>query len=42
VWADGSGWDAVITRLQRDGYTAYVPPNPLLGLRYDPPSSATC
>jgi hypothetical protein len=42
AWADSSGWDAVIARLQRDGYTVYVPPNPLLGLRYDPPSSATC
>ena len=24
------------SRLQHDGYTVYVPPNPLLGLRYDP------
>src|SRR5258707_1368749 len=36
AWADSSSWDAVVTRLQRDGYTVYVPPNPLLGLRYDP------
>src|SRR5690348_14981642 len=35
AWADSSSWDAVVTRLQRDGYTVYVPPNPLLGLRYD-------
>jgi len=36
AWADSSSWDAVVSRLQRDGYTVYVPPNPLLGLRYDP------
>jgi pimeloyl-ACP methyl ester carboxylesterase len=36
AWADSSSWDAVVTRLQRDGYTVYVPPNPLLGLGYDP------
>ncbi len=36
AWADSSSWDAVVTRLQRDGYTVYVPPNPLLRLRYDP------
>jgi pimeloyl-ACP methyl ester carboxylesterase len=35
AWADSSSWDAVVRRLQRDGYTVYVPPNPLLGLRYD-------
>ncbi len=35
AWADGSSWDAVITRLQHDGYTVYVPPNPLEGLSYD-------
>src|SRR5690242_18762301 len=35
AWADGSSWDAVVTRLQRDGYTVYVPPSPLLGLRSD-------
>ena len=34
-WADGSSWDAVISRLQRDGYTVYAPPNPLRGLSYD-------
>ena len=36
AWADSSSWDAVASRLQHDGYTVYVPPNPLLGLRYDP------
>src|SRR5258706_1653765 len=35
AWADRSSWDAVVSRLQRDGYTVYVPPNPLLGLTYD-------
>jgi pimeloyl-ACP methyl ester carboxylesterase len=35
AWADSSSWKAVIARLQRDGYTVYVPPNPLLGLTYD-------
>ncbi len=35
AWADSSSWNAVVTRLQRDGYTVYVPPNPLLGLTYD-------
>jgi pimeloyl-ACP methyl ester carboxylesterase len=36
AWADSSSWDAVASQLQRDGYTVYVPPNPLLGLTYDP------
>jgi pimeloyl-ACP methyl ester carboxylesterase len=36
AWANGSSWDAVVQRLQRDGYTVDVPPNPLLGLAYDP------
>ena len=36
AWADSSSWDAVASRLQRDGYTVYGPPNPLLGLSYDP------
>jgi pimeloyl-ACP methyl ester carboxylesterase len=35
AWADSSSWDAVVRRLQRHGYTVYVPPNPLLGLTYD-------
>ena len=35
AWADSSSWDAVVSLLQHDGYTVYVPPNPLLGLSYD-------
>ena len=35
AWADSSSWDAVAGLLQHDGYTVYVPPNPLLGLSYD-------
>jgi pimeloyl-ACP methyl ester carboxylesterase len=35
AWADSSSWDGVVSRLQRDGYTVDVPPNPLLGLTYD-------
>lgn len=35
AWADSSSWDGVASRLQRDGYTVYVPPNPLQGLSYD-------
>jgi pimeloyl-ACP methyl ester carboxylesterase len=35
AWADSSSWDAVVGLLQSDGYTVYVPPNPLLGLTYD-------
>jgi pimeloyl-ACP methyl ester carboxylesterase len=35
AWADSSSWDAVAGQLQHDGYTVYVPPNPLLGLSYD-------
>jgi pimeloyl-ACP methyl ester carboxylesterase len=35
AWADSSSWDGVVSRLQRDGYTVYVPPNPLRGLYYD-------
>jgi pimeloyl-ACP methyl ester carboxylesterase len=31
AWADGSSWDGVVTRLQNDGYTVDVPPNPLRG-----------
>jgi pimeloyl-ACP methyl ester carboxylesterase len=36
AWADSGSWDGVIQRLQADGYTVYVPPNPLRGLAYDP------
>jgi len=35
AWADSSSWNAVIATLQHDGYTVYVPPNPLLGLTCD-------
>jgi pimeloyl-ACP methyl ester carboxylesterase len=35
AWADSGSWDAVIQRLQADGYTVYAPPNPLQGLTYD-------
>jgi pimeloyl-ACP methyl ester carboxylesterase len=35
AFADGSSWDAVVSRLQSEGYTVYVPPNPLQGLSYD-------
>ena len=31
AWADGSSWSGVVTRLQQDGYTVDVPPNPLRG-----------
>ena len=35
AWADSSSWDQVVSRLQLDGYTVDVPPNPLQGLTYD-------
>lgn len=35
AWADGSSWSAVVTRLQKDGYTVDVPPNPLRGVTTD-------
>ncbi len=35
AWADSGSWDAVTIRLQRAGYTVYVPPNPLRGLASD-------
>ena len=35
AWADSGSWDAVTARLQADGYTVDVPPNPLQGLPYD-------
>ena len=35
AWADSSSWNAVVGDLQHDGYTVYVPPNPLLGISYD-------
>ena len=35
AWADGSSWSGVVTRLQKDGYTVDVPPNPLRGVAND-------
>jgi pimeloyl-ACP methyl ester carboxylesterase len=35
AWANTASWDAVIQRLQADGYTVEAPPNPLQGLPYD-------
>jgi pimeloyl-ACP methyl ester carboxylesterase len=35
AWANTASWDAVIRRLQADGYTVDAPPNPLQGLPYD-------
>jgi pimeloyl-ACP methyl ester carboxylesterase len=36
AWANGGSWNGVLRRLQRDGYTVYVPANPLRGLAVDP------
>jgi pimeloyl-ACP methyl ester carboxylesterase len=35
AWANTASWQAVIQRLQADGYKVYAPPNPLQGLTYD-------
>ncbi len=35
AWADSSSWDGVVRRLQREGYTVAVPPNPLRSLAGD-------
>jgi pimeloyl-ACP methyl ester carboxylesterase len=35
AWADGSGWDGVIRRLQSDGYVVVAPANPLRSLSAD-------
>jgi pimeloyl-ACP methyl ester carboxylesterase len=35
AWADSSGWNGVVGRLQHLGYTVDVPPNPLRGVQYD-------
>jgi pimeloyl-ACP methyl ester carboxylesterase len=35
AWADGSGWNKVVARLQRHGYPVRVPPNPLRSLPTD-------
>jgi pimeloyl-ACP methyl ester carboxylesterase len=36
AWANSGSWNAVVQRLQADGYTVDAPPNPLQGLAYDP------
>lgn len=35
AWANGSSWNGVIRRLQREGYIVDAPPNPLRGLTSD-------
>ena len=35
AWADGSSWSRVVSLLQTQGYTVYVPANPLRGLTSD-------
>ena len=35
AWADSGSWNAVVQRLQRDGYKVYAPPDTLQGLKYD-------
>src|SRR6267378_3425019 len=35
AWADGSSWSRVVRILQDQGYTVFVPPNPLRGLASD-------
>lgn len=35
AWADGSSWNAVITRLNKHGYTVLASPNPLRGVAAD-------
>jgi len=35
AWADSSSWSDVVRRLQREGYTVTVPPNPLRSLPGD-------
>ena len=35
AWADGSSWAAVTAKLQRDGFTVTVVPNPLRGVASD-------
>src|SRR5262245_5624999 len=40
-WADGSGWNAVIQRLQDRGFTVVAPPNTLRGPSQDAPYLAS-
>lgn len=35
AWADASGWNRVVTRLQQDGYPVVAPADPLRGLSGD-------
>ncbi len=35
AWADSSSWDQVVVRLQHEGFTIDVPPNPLRSVPYD-------
>ncbi|GAA3150074.1 hypothetical protein GCM10017687_79580 [Streptomyces echinatus] len=35
AFADGSSWNAVVQRLQRDGYQVIAPPNTLRGIPQD-------
>jgi pimeloyl-ACP methyl ester carboxylesterase len=35
AWADGSSWNAVVSRLRHDGFPVRVPPNPLRGVVND-------
>ncbi|MGH2355520.1 MAG: alpha/beta fold hydrolase [Chloroflexota bacterium] len=41
AWADASSWDAVIQRLQREGYPVLAAPNPLRGMPVDAPYIAS-
>jgi pimeloyl-ACP methyl ester carboxylesterase len=41
AWADGSSWNGVTARLQKDGYTVYVVPNLLRGVSIDAPYVAS-
>jgi pimeloyl-ACP methyl ester carboxylesterase len=41
AWADGSGWEGVVRRLQDEGYHVIVPPNPLRGVASDSAYLAT-
>jgi pimeloyl-ACP methyl ester carboxylesterase len=40
-WADASSWNAVIERLEGDGYNVVAPPNPLRGPSIDAPYLAS-
>ena len=36
AWANSASWNGMVRRLQADGYRVDVPPNPLMGLAFDP------